>query len=76
MDENLKKLTEELVTQRVNYHGANETKEANAAYMEFRGIVERLRETLTEEQRKLLTVCENAYHVADGETAVLLQGGL
>lgn len=68
MDENLKRLSEEFVTQRVNYHGANETKEANTAYMEFRALVERLCETLTEEQKKLFNVCENAYRVADGES--------
>jgi hypothetical protein len=68
MDENLKRLTEEFVTQRVNHYGANETKEANSAYMEFRAAALRLRETLTAEQKKLLTACENAYRVADGES--------
>jgi hypothetical protein len=31
-------------------------------------LVERLRETLTEEQKLLLRDCENAYRVAEGET--------
>lgn len=68
MDENLYKVTEEFITQRVNYHGKNETETVNGAFMELRACVERLRETLSEEQLLLLRKCENAYRVADGET--------
>jgi hypothetical protein len=36
MDENLGKVTEEFVTQRVSWHGQHETAAANSAYMELR----------------------------------------
>ena len=68
MDENLKKVTEEFITQRVSYYGKNETEAVNGAYMELRDNAERLRETLSEEQILLLRKCENAYYASDGET--------
>ena len=68
MDENFGKVSEEFITQRVNWHGSHESEAVNGAYMELRSRAERLRETLTEEQRLLLRDCENAYRVADGET--------
>jgi hypothetical protein len=52
----------------VSWHGQHETAAANGAFMELRSLVERLRETLTEDQKLLLRDCENAYRVADGET--------
>ena len=61
MDEHLGKVSEEFITQRTNWHGQNETEAVNGAYMELRRLVERLSETLTEEQRILLRDCENAY---------------
>ena len=67
MDENLYQATEEFITQRVSYHGENETEAVNGAYMELRSRVERLRKTLSEEQAVLLRGCENSYHSADGE---------
>jgi hypothetical protein len=68
MDENLVKVTEEFVTQRLGWHGQHETESANSAYVELRSLAARLRETLTAEQKLLLTGCENAYRVADGES--------
>jgi hypothetical protein len=68
MDENLGKVTDEFVTQRLDWHGQHETESTNSAYMELRSCTARLRETLTEEQAKLLTDCENAYRVSDGES--------
>ena len=68
MDENMKKLTEDFITERVNYYGQNETAAVNEAYMELRTRTNRLRETLNEEQTRLLRDCENTYRVADGET--------
>ena len=69
MDENMKKVTEEFITQRVSYYGQNETEALNEALTELRARVDCLRGTLTEEQARLLNDCENAYHSADGETA-------
>lgn len=68
MDENLCQATEEFITQRVSYHGENETEAVNGAYMELRSRVDRLCETLSEEKAVLLRDCENAYHSSDGES--------
>lgn len=68
MDENFGKVSDEFITERVSYHGRHETEAAGGAYLELRSSVERLRESLTEEQGLLLRECENAYRVADGET--------
>lgn len=69
MDENLNKVTDEFITQRVTHYGKNETEAVNGAYLELRDRADRLRESLTKEQASLLRACENAYHSADGETA-------
>ena len=69
MDENLRNVTDEFITQRVSYYGKNETEAVNGAFMELRAHTDRLRETLNEEQERLLRFCENAYRVADGETS-------
>lgn len=68
MDENLGKVTEEFITERLGWHGKNEPEAVNGAFMELRARVDRLRETLTEEQALLLRDCENAYRISDGET--------
>lgn len=68
MDEKLYQAAEEFITQRISYHGKNETEAVNGAYMELRTCVERLRKTLSEEQILMLRKCENAYHASDGET--------
>ncbi|GHT59118.1 hypothetical protein FACS18945_5370 [Bacteroidia bacterium] len=68
MDNEYGKISEEFITQRINWHGKHEPDTTNEAYMEFRQSVERLRENLSDEQRLLLRECENAYHVVDGET--------
>jgi hypothetical protein len=44
MDEHLKKVTNEFITQRVSHYGKNETEAVNGAYMNLRDCVERLRE--------------------------------
>ena len=69
MDENMKKVTDEFITQRVTHYGKNETEAVNGAFMELRACADRLREVLNEEQERLFRLCENAYRVADGETS-------
>ena len=68
MDENLRTVTEEFINQRVSYYAKNETEAVNGAFMELRACADRLREALNEEQERLLRFCENAYHIADGES--------
>ena len=64
----MKEASEEFISQRINWHGQNETEAVNGAYMELRTLVEKLSKTLTKEQRLLLRACEDAYRIADGET--------
>ena len=68
MDDNMKKVTEEFISQRVNYHGSNETEAVNSAFMALRARTDSLREALTKEQQRMLRHCEDAYRLADGET--------
>ena len=68
MDKDFSKAKSEFVTQRINAHSSNEPENVNSAYMELRSLVDRLRTTLSEEQKLILRDLENAYHVADGET--------
>jgi len=58
---------EEFITQRINWHGQNESDAVSSAYMELRYCVERLSEALTEEQQLLLRECINTHQVTDGE---------
>jgi len=68
MDEHLGKATEEFITQRINWHGQNESESVSNSYMELQKLAAKLGKKLTEEQRLLLRDCENAYRVSVGET--------
>jgi len=57
----------ELVTERINYHGANESKGLLHAADVFKAVADRLKETLTEEQISLFMDCETFYSDLDGE---------
>ena len=69
MDAHLKSVTDEFIRQRVSYYGQNETKAVNDAFLNLRSRAESLKATLTEKQAAMLRACENAYSLADGETA-------
>ena len=58
--------TMEFITERVNFHGANECRELGEAASAFYEAVGGLKKTLTEEQMKLLSDCENKYSELDG----------
>ena len=68
VEESFDKAMEEFVTQRINWHGGNETEAVSGAFIAFRSCVEHLRETLSEEQLLLLRDCENAYSLSTGES--------
>ena len=68
MDEHLHQVTEEFITERVNYHGQNEPDAVYEAYMDLHTKAERLRDTLNNEQAILLRKCEDVYRFDDGET--------
>ena len=67
MDEHLLKLTEEFITQRVNFHGSNETEVVQDSFIMLRDYAERLERTLNDEQRLLLRDVKNAYGTSTGE---------
>lgn len=56
------------VLERLNLHGKSELTELQDAYLKFKSCMDNLRKTLSDEQKKLLNKCENAYHLLDGET--------
>lgn len=68
MDENLCKVREELITQRINYHRQNEPPHVNAAFMDLRSRAEELAGMLSPEQAELFRQMENAYYSHDGES--------
>ena len=67
MEDNMYSATMEFVTERVNYHGANEGKGLLSAVDAFDVAVDALKETLTKEQMSLFTDCENKLADVDGE---------
>ena len=57
----------ELVTERINYHGANESKGLIHAAVAFKAIVDCLKETPTVEQTSLFLEAESKFSDLDGE---------
>jgi hypothetical protein len=68
MDNNMYTVTAELITERVNHHGAREPGIIGDAVTKMCGSVEQLRETLNEGQILILRDAENHYADVDGET--------
>ena len=56
------------VLERLNLHGKSEPGELQDVYLKFKSCMDNLRTTLSDEQKKLLNKCENAYALLDGET--------
>ena len=67
MDDYLYTAAMEVVTERVNYHGANEPKGLQDALNTFKSAVNRLQETLTTERAIFFMDCETYYSGLDGE---------
>ena len=59
---------EELILERINAHHLNEPEAVSAAYSQFAGRSEKLRNTLSGEQKLIYNTCEDAYLLLDGET--------
>ena len=58
----------EFIIQRVNFCGSHETDALQDAYAEFKCCVEKLKGSLSTEQKALLTKCDDSYRLVDGET--------
>ena len=66
-DEEMRKAIDEFVQNRVNSCSVHESKAVEDAYDDLYESVESLRDSLSSEQEELLTDCENAYSVMEGE---------
>ena len=67
MDDHLYTATAEFVTERINYHGANEPKGLQNAADAFKAAADTLQKTLTKEQTTLFLDAESRYSDLDGE---------
>ena len=68
MENETYKPSEKYIARRIHWHDQHEPAAVSEAFIALHACVERLRETLTEEQRLLPCKCEDAYFLADGET--------
>ena len=66
-DEELRKAIDEFVQKRINSCSVHESEAVEEAYDTLYESTECLRNKLNPEQEKLLTDCENAYSVMEGE---------
>ena len=67
-DKTMQKAMDEFILQRINSCGSHETDALQDAYAEFKCCVEKLKGSLSTEQKTLLTKCDDAYRLVDGET--------
>lgn len=67
-DASMRQAMESFIDQRLNDHGRKESQSVQNAWSDFNIKRDALEGTLSHEQRKLLTACENALMVVDGET--------
>ena len=59
---------EEFILQRINICGTHESPGLQTAREQFKLCIEKLNQTLSDQQNSLYRECENAYALVDGET--------
>ena len=59
---------EEFILQRINICGAHESPGLQTARERFKLCIEKLNQTLSDQQNSLYRECENTYALVDGET--------
>mgnify|MGYP005766109623 FL=1 len=59
---------EEFILQRINICGAHESPGLQTAREQFKLCIEKLNQTLSDQQNSLYRECENTYALVDGET--------
>ena len=59
---------EEFILQRINTCGAHESPGLQTAREQFKICIEKLNQTLSDQQNSLYRECENTYALVDGET--------
>ena len=67
MDRSLQKALDDFILERVNSCSVNESKAVGEAYDALYESTERLRDKITPGQEKLLTACDNAFSLYEGE---------
>ena len=68
MTDDLRETMEKFAAERINHHGENEPENLQNLYRELEAAGNRLLETMSKEQLKLLEVCEGLYGELDAET--------
>ena len=64
---------EEFILQRINICGAHESPGLQTARERFKLCIEKLNQTLSDQQNSLYRECENTYALVDGETMPVSQ---
>ena len=67
-DRDLKKALDDFLQQRIDDCGSRENEELQEAYRQFEDCVEKLKISLTPEQKQAYLDLESAYSLVDGET--------
>lgn len=67
-EETLSEAIEQIVVDRINVHGANESDAVQNAYSELDSAMSQLKEAVTPEQARLLIRLDNSISTAMGET--------
>lgn len=67
-DASIQQAMEDFIDRRLNDHGRKEALSVQNAWSELKTKRDALEGTLSHKNRKLLTACENALMIVDGET--------
>lgn len=67
-DETMKTAIDAFILERINDCGSRSNESLSDAIEQLSECTAKLRNALSDEQRVLLTACENAYSIVDGET--------
>ena len=68
LNKEMRTAVEEFILQRINTCGAHESPGLQTAREQFKICIEKLNQTLSDQQNSLYRECENAYALVDGET--------
>ena len=68
LNKEMRTAVEEFILQRINTFGAHESPGLQTAREQFKICIEKLNQTLSDQQNSLYRECENAYALVDGET--------
>ena len=68
LNKEMRTAVEEFILQRINTCGAHESPGLQTAREQFKICIEKLNQTLSDQQNSLYRECENTYALVDGET--------